>query len=57
MSPLRWTCKSTSNLAEELTRQNHPITDRTVAMLLKQRGYSLQANPDGNCFQTFTRCG
>ena len=44
MSPLRWTCKSTSNLAEELTRQNHPITDRTVAMLLKQRGYSLQAN-------------
>jgi hypothetical protein len=44
MSPLRWTCKSTAKLAEELTRQNHPITDRTVAMLLKQNGYSLQAN-------------
>jgi hypothetical protein len=44
MSPLRWTCKSTSKLAEELTRQNHPVTDRTVAMLLKQTGYSLQAN-------------
>jgi hypothetical protein len=44
MSPLRWTCKSTAKLAEELTQQNHPITDRTVAMLLKQSGYSLQAN-------------
>lgn len=44
MSPLRWTCKSTEKLAEELTRQNHPISDRTVAMLLKQQGYSLQAN-------------
>ena len=44
MSPLRWTCKSTANLAEELTRQNHPVTDRTVAVLLKQSGYSLQAN-------------
>lgn len=44
MSPLRWTCKSTAKLADELTRQNHPVTDRTVALLLKQSGYSLQAN-------------
>ena len=44
MSPLRWTCKSTANLAAELTRQNHPVTDRTVAMLLQQVGYSLQGN-------------
>jgi hypothetical protein len=43
-SPLRWTCKSTSKLAEELKCQNHPVTDRTVAALLKQAGYSLQAN-------------
>jgi hypothetical protein len=43
-SPLRWTCKSTSRLADELTQQNHPVTDRTVATLLKQAGYSLQAN-------------
>jgi hypothetical protein len=43
-SPLRWTCKSTRKLAEELRRQNHPVTDRTVAALLKQTGYSLQAN-------------
>jgi hypothetical protein len=43
-SPLRWTCKSTAKLADELTQQNHPVTDRTVARLLKQAGYSLQAN-------------
>ena len=43
-SPLRWTCKSTAKLAEELTQENHPVTDRTVARLLKQAGYSLQAN-------------
>jgi hypothetical protein len=43
-SPLRWTCKSTAKLAEELARQDHPVTDRTVAMMLKEAGYSLQAN-------------
>jgi len=43
-SPLRWTCKSTRRLAEELTRQNHPVGPRTVAALLQQEGYSLQAN-------------
>lgn len=43
-SPLRWTCKSTATLAEELRRQNHPVSDRTVAALLKVSGYSLQAN-------------
>lgn len=43
-SPLRWTSKSTRKLAEELRRQNHSVTDRTVAALLKQSGYSLQAN-------------
>lgn len=43
-SPLRWTCKSTAKLAEELTRKNHPVTDRTVATMLKESGYSLQAN-------------
>ena len=43
-SPLRWTCKSTRKLAQELTQQNHAVTDRTVAKLLKDAGYSLQAN-------------
>ena len=43
-SPLRWTCKSTRRLAEELTRQNHPVAARSVAALLLEEGYSLQAN-------------
>jgi hypothetical protein len=43
-SPLRWTCKSTGTLAGELQRENHPVSDRTVAALLKASGYSLQAN-------------
>jgi hypothetical protein len=43
-SPLRWTCKSTAKLAAELTQQQHPISDRTVAALLIQAGYRLQAN-------------
>lgn len=43
-SPLRWTCKSTYRLAEELTRQGHPVSPRTVATLLHAAHYSLQAN-------------
>jgi len=43
-SPLRWTCKSTRHLAEELRRQNHPVGERTVARLLHAADYSLQAN-------------
>jgi transposase len=43
-SPLRWTCKSTRHLAEELQRQGYRIGDRKVADLLHQMGYSLQAN-------------
>ncbi len=44
MSALRWTTKSTANLAGELTRQGHPVTARTVAALLAGAGYSLQGN-------------
>jgi Rhodopirellula transposase DDE domain len=43
-SPLRWTCKSTRRLAEELVRQDHRVGPRTVADLLHKAGYSLQAN-------------
>ncbi len=43
-TPLRWTCKSTRRLAEELTRQEHPISPGTVANMLRDLGYSLQAN-------------
>ena len=44
MSPLRWTSKSTDRLARELTAQGHPVGARTVARLLEQLGFSLQAN-------------
>jgi hypothetical protein len=41
---LRWTTKSTKNLAGELTRTGHPCAARTVAGLLKQLGFSLHGN-------------
>jgi hypothetical protein len=44
MSPLRWTCKSTTRLAGELTRRGHPVSPSTVCRLLKAAGYSLQSN-------------
>jgi Rhodopirellula transposase DDE domain len=43
-SPLRWTCKSTTQLAGELTRQGHPVSPSTVGRLLKAAGFSLQSN-------------
>jgi hypothetical protein len=43
-SPLRWTCKSTRRLADELRGQRHPVSAGTVALLLREAGYSLQAN-------------
>jgi len=44
MSPLRWTCKSTRQLAQTLTATGHPISHRVVGKLLGSMGYSLQAN-------------
>jgi hypothetical protein len=41
-SPLRWTCKSTRELAQALTAAGHPVSDDTVGRLLKQQGYRLQ---------------
>ena len=43
-SLLRWTCKSTTRLAEELRRLGHPASPRTVGRLLNAAGYSLQSN-------------
>lgn len=42
-SPLLWTAKSTATLARELQGMGHRISDRSVATLLKEEGYSLQA--------------
>ncbi len=44
MSPLRWTCKSTGQLALALTRGGHPVSADVVGDLLHEAGYSLQAN-------------
>jgi hypothetical protein len=40
---LRWTTKSTRNLADELTEQGFEVTHSVVARLLADMGYSLQA--------------
>ena len=42
-SCLRWTSKSTTKLAAELTRSGHPVSQRTVCDLLAGQGYSLQS--------------
>jgi transposase len=44
MSHLRWTSKSTHRLAEELTEQGYPVSQRTVYQKLRDLDYSLQAN-------------
>jgi len=43
-SPLRWTCKSTRTLAQELSAQDHPVSHEKVAQLLRRMHYSLQGN-------------
>ncbi|WP_392839629.1 ISAzo13 family transposase [Streptomyces sp. LN500] len=44
MSPLRWTVKSTRTLARELAGTGHKVSADTVADLLREEGFSLQAN-------------
>ena len=44
MSLLMWTTKSTRDLAETLTRMGHAVSDRTVARMLRDLGFSLQSN-------------
>jgi len=43
MSPLRWTLKSTRQLARALQEMGHQISYWMVGFLLKEMGYSLQA--------------
>jgi hypothetical protein len=43
-SPLRWTCRSTRQLADALAAQGSPISHQTVASLLDGLGYSRQGN-------------
>jgi hypothetical protein len=44
MSPLRWTCKSLSQLASGLVAMGHKIGRSAVGDLLHQQKFSLQAN-------------
>ena len=43
-SPLRWTCKSLTNLQSELKAQGHQVGRTKLAAILRERGYSLQGN-------------
>ena len=42
--PLRWTAKSVRNLADAMRELGHRVSFRTIARLLRELGYSLQAN-------------
>jgi hypothetical protein len=44
MKPLCWTTLSTYAIAEELTKEGHPVSPRTVASMLKADDYRLQSN-------------
>ena len=44
MNPLRWTCKSIRTLAQELRSQGYQVSSTTIRGMLRQLGYSLQAN-------------
>jgi hypothetical protein len=44
ISQLRWTSKSSTNLADDLLSQGFEVSPRAVLRLLRRLGYSLQAN-------------
>ena len=43
-SALRWICKSTRAIAEQLSRDEHPVSHMKVAQILHALNYSLQSN-------------
>lgn len=44
MGLLKWTSKSTAQIAQELTKRGHAISDESVRRKLHEQDYSLQAN-------------
>src|SRR4030095_13856051 len=44
-SPLRWTCKSTRQLADALGAQGFQVSDDTVGRLLEPQHHTLQTHP------------
>ena len=51
MSSLKWTCKSTRRIAEELVKSGYKISYKTVYNLLSEADYTLQGNKKtlGSC--------
>jgi|SRR5665647_126517 len=51
MSSLKWTCKSTRKIAEELVKSGNKISYKTVYNLLSEADYTLQGNKKtlGSC--------
>jgi Rhodopirellula transposase. len=43
-SAVRWICKSTRAIAQELSEQSHPVSHMKVAQILHDLDYSLQSN-------------
>jgi len=43
-SPLRWSSKSTTKLASELSEQGHRVTQRSVHRILEAQKYSMKSN-------------
>ncbi len=43
-SPLRWICKSTRTISQQLGRKKHPVSHVKVAQILHDLNYSLQSN-------------
>ena len=43
-SVLRWTCKSTYQIAEVLKLKSHSVSQRSICTILNDQGYSLQSN-------------
>ena len=43
-SALRWICKSTRAIAQQLSRKKHPVSHVKVAQILHDLNYSLQSN-------------
>lgn len=43
-SPLLWTARSQRNLVQALQAEGYPVSQRSIAPLLKELGYSLQGN-------------
>ena len=44
MNPLRWTSRSVRKIAEDLKERGYKVSHQTVAELLRDMGFSLQAN-------------